>query len=711
MLFLKRFLCSPIGYLLAITLIFGLVTLIMQLVLFQVNPADSLHTVSIVNSYFENKNDGAFNRNSGVVQNFTHYFYNYDKCARLIKQKYVVSDLIKQKRSYLAELKRIEAKRAKLLKSIENLKADFDSLTAKTNNLNEQNYLVRSKLIYSTLRLNEVNIILNERINLIEPLKVLNTFNDTIAPGTIHQACSLETCVDMTACKPNQKLNVFIYKTYHDMPAKVLELIHSLNYNQLDISAKILRNVNQIDAACLVIILISKDSSLAYRQKLAEFLEDNKNRNFVFVNVEWLENEANQLNSLEEYLSPILVSNPSLLNVLSHKSFYASFHKYKFSAFNFHFSVIFNLAHNQTEQSTKRTYLISYHYCTKKLLSSNNSNLKLLNQSLSVSNNVLADLNCQGDFETICFSEPERAKILSKSKFTLIIPSLNNVNVDLAVRLVEALKYSTIPVLIDMDSVLPLSELIHWQDVVIRVPFSNMNRIVPILESVDRSDLASRQVKARNIYNTYFSSSTSQLRTLISLVQHRLSLPAVPMDSLKVKEFNVSSQKSSKEDYNDEENVEDKTSTSDVEYLGEINQKPISSDTYARNYTQNVFAAWNVYYYPFNMFPSTPFDQQITSLYANTLEANKGLTKIESMGNFSLGGGDGRLFHNELGGNFKSEQFTIVILSYKRDSILSDLIEKYVKLPFLHSIIIVWNALDVKISQVFVKLLLYSSCN
>ncbi len=54
-----------------------------------------------------------------------------------------------------------------------------------------------------------------------------------------------------------------------------------------------------------------------------------------------------------------------------------------------------------------------------------------------------------------------------------------------------------------------------------------------------------------------------------------------------------------------------------------------------------------------------------------------------------------------LGGNHDDEQFTIVILTYKREKILSLLVDKYLKLAYLNKIIVVWNSVDSSPSNSF----------
>jgi hypothetical protein len=106
---------------------------------------------------------------------------------------------------------------------------------------------------------------------------------------------------------------------------------------------------------------------------------------------------------------------------------------------------------------------------------------------------------------------------------------------NLTLRLVEALKSATVPVLLDMDLKLPLSEHIAWDEIVIRLPFARLTSLVPILLDVDEAELANRRLRALNVYNAYFVSFTAQFRTLCAAVQERLALPPAPFPSTHVK--------------------------------------------------------------------------------------------------------------------------------------------------------------------------------
>ncbi len=288
----------------------------------------------------------------------------------------------------------------------------------------------------------------------------------------------------------------------------------------------------------------------------------------------------------------------------------------------------------------------------------------------------------------------------------------------------------------------------------IRVPKARIYQLGHLLNEIDENELTSRQINLYNIYTAYFSTTTQQFLTLISAVQYRFRLPiATFVNSNEIQEMQffkknthyvIYSQNMNKNIKNmtkplsssstktinnilndndldlefdqmrDEEYIE-QNDEDYSEYYGPTMQRQMASSAYTNNFTYNSYMIWNKLFHPFTMFPSLPFDnqQQITqSNYFNILndfaveiEAKDGSRDDDELVKFSeyieltngtLGGGDGKFFNHILGGNFKEEQFTIVILAFKRETLMSSLIESYLKLAYLHSILIVWNDMEIQ---------------
>lgn len=164
--------------------------------------------------------------------------------------------------------------------------------------------------------------------------------------------------------------------------------------------------------------------------------------------------------------------------------------------------------------------------------------------------------------------------------------------------------------LIGLELKLPLDDLIAWDEIVVRLPVERISYLVPILESIDRDELARRQIKARKVYTAYFASPTQQLRTVMAAVSARLGLPPVGVDSQPTREFSSikKSRGSSKLSEDEEDKYDGEDEDGEMQFVGESNQTPVDSPQFAHNYTQSSYVAWNQLFYPFNLFPSTPFD-------------------------------------------------------------------------------------------------------
>ena len=457
---LKRaFITSPISFLLIITFLFGLITFLIHSSLFRIR---SSKAISIVNSYFKSQHDFSDSK------------------------QHELTDLARQRLSYLTELKKIEARRTKLLKAVENLKLQFDSLSNLTSTLKDKNLKVRTHLAHNTLKLDELNNYMKSRINSIQIAEnLINTsiVSVNIKPSNTYSFCTIETCIDMSQCKLNAKLNIFIYE-HAKMPEKLTDLLHrQIDSSQINMYANLITDINQLNRVCIVLVFLINDA--LYQRHMITFVNAHSDKNFLFIDTEWQENSKNI--NLQQFAN-------LLSSQIATKSFFASLQPLN----NYHqFRVHFSFVYAKTSYSRlvnndflfKRLNLLSYHQAAMSIGYNYNTKLQLLNQTLATSKSILFELSCRVHFQSLCFSEEERLRILSASTFTLLVPEENASNQDLSVRLVEALRCSTVPVLLGLDTHLPLEHLINWSDIVIRVSFSNIYRLIPILSTIDKTDI------------------------------------------------------------------------------------------------------------------------------------------------------------------------------------------------------------------------------
>ncbi|CAI2723675.1 unnamed protein product [Schistosoma spindalis] len=195
------------------------------------------------------------------------------------------------------------------------------------------------------------------------------------------------------------------------------------------------------------------------------------------------------------------------------------------------------------------------------------------------------------------------------------------------------------------------------------------------------------------LFQRYFKNKSSQLTTLLLAVSRRLGFPQPPAphwSSLPAyKEFQPPKQYSIHKENNFQVDLDD--------FLGPVGPQQ-SSISYQSNYTGPGGSARlaSVSFYggisdmvnPLWLFPSTPWEPPLPSdaafvPYAST---NHGLRPINHTINLA-----GYEFNMNLGGMYPYEQFTILILTYDRFNLLCQTLENFLNLPYLHSILVIWN--------------------
>ena len=95
---------------------------------------------------------------------------------------------------------------------------------------------------------------------------------------------------------------------------------------------------------------------------------------------------------------------------------------------------------------------------------------------------------------------------------------------------------------------------------------------------------------------------------------------------------------------------------------------------------------WNVHFDPFFLPSSKPWDPSLPT-DAKYLGSSSGFRPINNGA-----GGSGVEFSQALGGNHPAEQFTVVMLTYEREQVLVESLVRLHGLPFLHSVVVVWNS-------------------
>jgi hypothetical protein len=554
---------------------------------------------------------------------------------------YLIQDLNKMKYSFLNELKQLENKRRDKLKQITLLNMEINQLKSSIDKLTEKHLSLNFQLVKDQLQMNDLDINMKKKLNLIHLSRSNNNqiFQDDSIGG--------QYLFNYDQCEFNNNNNLFIWNNN----------IPNLNLKEISQSSSLVTNSSN---ACLIAIFLNNETNL---NESKQFL--NKNLILIDLNDYFHTRHKEYLNS-----SSIILASFNL-------------NKFHNSDFTIDFSILqpnninyFNQLNSiYIDYKQERKHLLSYH---------RSKPIKILDIILKQTIYEI-ELNCKSEdeYNYQCYELETRLNHLVQSKFTLLLKtnSKQQWSNENTLRLIEALNTGCIPVLIESDLKLPLDNLIAWNEIIIRIPLAKINYLSSILVNINENELQLRQIKARNVYQAYFSSQTTMFKTLIASVQFKFNLQLMSMPNIQRTELQMK--------INDEILV--RNTTTNDEFLGEINQKPISSRKYFNNYTLNQYLIWNKYYYPFNLFPSTPFDEQTTRFNSHKLNINE-FTHL-------IGGFDGKLFHYTLDGNLNEEQFTIVILTYKREQNLINLLGTYVNLPYLNSILIIWNEINTEPSK------------
>ena len=614
-------------------------------------------------------------------------FYSNEKSQFLINQqqdndelneylKLQISDLIKVKASLQTELNGLESRKVFLLKEINGVQVILNKEFSNIQNIQNLKKIVdrqyNEELAKQIELTSKLAALIDQNI-----LKFAANFNkkDHIKPvsGVIltNQFYStLDSCFNFEKCAANSKIKIFF-----------------LNSDSLNIEENVdnvFQLVDTIDDACLVVKIISNTKKLLQSvDKIQSNLLIINSNDDLFYNLSNL-TESQQKCSLYasfNYNSKNEILNDRNKNLFFHFSLITS-------NLNTHVANIYaNQKQNMLLLTRKRTHLLAYYKANSRII----ENIP--------KDGVFYEINC--DIEGECLlSMQKRMEILADSSFLLI----ENHNLlsgtlwtnALTERLIEALSVGTIPLFIDLDTTLPLSDLISWDEVIVRVTIERINNLESILSNINQADVISRRIRASKIYNRYFQTAQIQFNTLLTAIRERLRMPATPIkdyvvegldDNPQVDFLNVDWSL-----YNDKIN--------DNEYLGPkiVNlskNSEMKSESYQFNLTFNSYYAWNYYFYPFHAMPSTPFDKflPIDVKYSSINESND---------DFYGGTRGGAQFRKKLhGNNDENEQFTIVILTFNRERLLINVILEYLQLPYLNQIIIVWNSVFLKPSKTF----------
>ncbi|XP_044266685.1 exostosin-3 [Tribolium madens] len=284
----------------------------------------------------------------------------------------------------------------------------------------------------------------------------------------------------------------------------------------------------------------------------------------------------------------------------------------------------------------------------------------------------------------LCGTDSSRRTVLRDSTFVLVFaPTFSDLVTTtlLQARIYEALRCGAIPVILGGDQIrLAYDEVIQWRRVAIFLPRARITELHFLLRAMPDEDVLLMRRQGRLVWERYLASVQSTLDTIVAVLRDRLNIPPIPIDTVAaISVFNETFQPIQ---------VTVPVETEQEESLGPL-EPPYNSPAFRRNYSLGLTQGhemWNDWGDPFRLYPALPTDPLLPS-DAKFMGSGRGFRPI-GQGQ----GGAGKEFSEALGGNSPREQFTVLLLTYEREQVLLDSIARLRGLPYLNSVVVVWNS-------------------
>ena len=314
----------------------------------------------------------------------------------------------------------------------------------------------------------------------------------------------------------------------------------------------------------------------------------------------------------------------------------------------------------------KRQYLISFTYTllpekTETLFTSALEHF----QKIPNGADVLFQTKCSpsSTFCDIGWCTCDSSKTMAKKSQYCLIP-ISTENSQLFSDIINVMSTGCVPVFIGDVELLPFSSTLDWKTVSIFISYQRLPELVFLLKSNALEDFTTLKRNGRFFFETYFSSQFNLLRTIIANFKSNIGLPPTPFKTDKSKIIKS------------------------IESSGLV--LPTNNiHRHLRNlsYTGlNRHKLWNNYPGALNMIPVDPFILTLPSEFQFTEE---GKDIYSPIGDGK--GGDGIAFARSLGGDHPVEQFTVLMLTYDREVILMEALQRLSGMKYLHKVVVVWN--------------------
>ncbi|NXM77232.1 EXTL3 protein, partial [Serilophus lunatus] len=620
-----------------------------------------------------------------------------------------VQDLCRIRESVSEELLQLEAKRQELNSEIAKLNLKIEACKKSIENAKQD--LLQLKNVISQTEHSYKELMAQNQPKLSLPIRLLPDKDDATFPlPKSNRNCRLHNCFDYSRCPLTSGFPVYVYNS-DDYPfgSSLDPLIKQAFEATVRTNVYVTENAN---IACVYIILVGEmqEPVMPKPTELEQQLHSlpywrTDGHNHLIINL-------SRKSETQNFLYNISTGRA----MVAQSTFYDAQYRPGFDI------VVSPLVHAMSEPNfleippqvpVKRKYLFSFQGEKIESLRSSLQEVRSFEEEIegnapadyddriittlkavqdSKLDFVLVEFTCKNQPKAslptewaLCGERDDRLELLKLSTFALIITPGDThlvISAGCTMRLFEALEVGAIPVVLGEQVQLPYHDVIRWNEAALIIPKPRITEVHFLLRSISDNDLLAMRRQGRFLWETYFSTSDNVFSTVLATIRTRIQIPAAPIREEPAVEIPHRSGKAAGTDPNMADN-------GDLD-LGPVEtEPPYASPKYLRNFTltaMDIYRNWNSAPGPFHLFPYTPFDPVLPS-EAKFLGSGTGFRPIGGGA-----GGSGKEFQAALGGNVPREQFTVVMLTYEREEVLMNSLERLNGLPYLNKVVVVWNS-------------------
>ncbi|NWW75065.1 EXTL3 protein, partial [Climacteris rufus] len=620
-----------------------------------------------------------------------------------------VQDLCRIRESVSEELLQLEAKRQELNSEIAKLNLKIEACKKSIENAKQD--LLQLKNVISQTEHSYKELMAQNQPKLSLPIRLLPDKDDVTFPlPKSNRNCRLHNCFDYSRCPLTSGFPVYVYNS-DDYPfgSSLDPLIKQAFEATVRTNVYVTENAN---IACVYIILVGEmqEPIMPKPTELEQQLHSlpywrTDGHNHLIINL-------SRKSETQNFIYNISTGRA----MIAQSTFYDAQYRPGFDI------VVSPLVHAMSEPNfleippqvpVKRKYLFSFQGEKIESLRSSLQEVRSFEEEIegnapadyddriittlkavqdSKLDFVLVEFTCKNQPKAslptewaLCGERDDRLELLKLSTFALIITPGDTrlvISAGCTMRLFEALEVGAIPVVLGEQVQLPYNDVIRWNEAALIIPKPRITEVHFLLRSISDNDLLAMRRQGRFLWETYFSTSDNVFSTVLAVIRTRIQIPAAPIREEPAVEIPHRSGKAAGTDPNMADN-------GDLD-LGPVEtEPPYASPKYLRNFTltaMDIYRNWNSAPGPFHLFPYTPFDPVLPS-EAKFLGSGTGFRPIGGGA-----GGSGKEFQAALGGNVPREQFTVVMLTYEREEVLMNSLERLNGLPYLNKVVVVWNS-------------------